>query len=308
MAFSAPRMNPAAAPLWQAMLVAVIGIGSFSVMDGVMKTAAIAAGAFSAMILRNMMAASIMAPFWFRQNSPFPRGTVLRLHVLRGAISSAMGFLFFWGLVRTPLAESIALSFIAPLIALYLAARTLGETVSPAAITGSLLGLAGVLVIAVQKFGAHFSDDARWGLVAILASAVLYAFNLVLQRRQAQLAGPVEVTFFQTAISCGFLLPFAFWHFTLPSLAILGWIMAGAVLTIISLLLLSWAYGQAEAQALVSTEYTAFLWAVLIGWLLHDEQPGLSLLAGAALIVIGCLIAARYGRNGAVDKAAITAQ
>jgi S-adenosylmethionine uptake transporter len=33
-----------------------------------------------------------------------------------------MGLLFFWGIARMPLREAIALSFVAPLIALYLAA------------------------------------------------------------------------------------------------------------------------------------------------------------------------------------------
>jgi S-adenosylmethionine uptake transporter len=47
-----------------------------------------------------------------------------------------MAVLFFYGVVRTPLAEGIALSFIAPLIALYLAAIWLGEPVGRRAVGG----------------------------------------------------------------------------------------------------------------------------------------------------------------------------
>ena len=32
-----------------------------------------------------------------------------------------MGFLFFWGIGRVPLAQAVALAFISPLLALYLA-------------------------------------------------------------------------------------------------------------------------------------------------------------------------------------------
>ena len=46
----------------------------------------------------------------------------------------AMAACFFWGVVRTPLAEGIALSFIAPLVALYLAAVQLGEKIRREAI------------------------------------------------------------------------------------------------------------------------------------------------------------------------------
>ena len=49
------------------------------------------------------------------------------LHLWRGLVVSVMAFLFFWGLARVPLAEAIGLSFIAPLIALYLAAVLLKE-------------------------------------------------------------------------------------------------------------------------------------------------------------------------------------
>jgi S-adenosylmethionine uptake transporter len=66
-----------------------------------------------------------------------------------------------------------------------------------------------------------------------------------------------------------------------------------AVLIAISLMLLSWAYARAEAQALVPLEYTGFIWAALFGWLWFGEVVTLATLAGAALIVVGCLIATR---------------
>ena len=46
--------------------------------------------------------------------------------------------LFFWGLARVPLAQGVALSFIAPLIALYLAALLLKERIERTAILASL--------------------------------------------------------------------------------------------------------------------------------------------------------------------------
>jgi S-adenosylmethionine uptake transporter len=47
--------------------------------------------------------------------------------------------------------------------------------------------------------------------------------------------------------------------------------LLAAVLAIGSMLLLSWAYARAEASYLAATEYTAFLWAALFGWLVFDE-------------------------------------
>jgi len=169
------------------ILFALAGLASFSVMDGVMKAAATAVGPYGAMFWRNLLGAIFMAPIWLRRRRMqgvrgLPGPAVLKLHVLRSAVAGTMAVMFFYGLVRTPLAEAMALSFLAPIIALYLAAVLLGETVGKATIAGSVLALAGVAVIAAGKFGGRYDGEAIKGLVAILLSAVLYAWNLVLQR------------------------------------------------------------------------------------------------------------------------------
>ena len=70
-------------------------------------------------------------------------------------------------------------------------------------------------------------------------------------------------------------------------------LLFAATLAITSMLLLSWAYARAEASYLAATEYTAFLWAMLFGWLFFNESVSWFTLAGAALIVAGCILAAR---------------
>ena len=271
-----------------------LGIALFSVMDGLMKSAALAAGAYNAMLFRSLIGMVLMAPVWKLQGGTWPDAGALKLHALRGAVSGAMATSFFWGLIYLPMAEGIALSFIAPLIALYLAAVLLGETIGKGAILASVLGLAGVAVIAAARLGEReIGAEAAWGIAAILFSAVLYAFNLILQRKQALLAGPAEVALFQTVFVALFLGLAAPWLGVLPSPRALADIGAGAVLAMISLMIISWGYGRAEAQALLPIEYTAFVWAALIGWVMFAEAVTPATLAGAALIVAGCLIAAR---------------
>lgn len=271
-----------------------LGIALFSVMDGLMKSASLAAGAYNAMLFRSLIGMVLMAPVWKLQGGTWPDAGALKLHALRGAVSGAMATSFFWGLIYLPMAEGIALSFIAPLIALYLAAVLLGETIGKGAILASVLGLAGVAVIAAARLGEQdIGENAAWGIAAILFSAVLYAFNLILQRKQALLAGPAEVALFQTVFVGLFLGLAAPWLGALPSPRALADIGAGAVLAMISLMVISWGYGRAEAQALLPIEYTAFIWAALIGWVMFAEAVTPATLAGAVLIVAGCLIAAR---------------
>jgi S-adenosylmethionine uptake transporter len=70
------------------------------------------------------------------------------------------------------------------------------------------------------------------------------------------------------------------------------WLLFAASLAIASHMLLSWAYARAEANYLAATEFTSFLWAALFGWLIFHEALSPYTLAGAALIVAGCLLAA----------------
>lgn len=280
------------------ILVTLLGLAFFGVMDGVMKSASIAVGPYAAMFWRGLIGTAIMAPLWWRQRrragvTGWPSQDVMRVHVLRGFVAVVMAVTFFFGLVRTPMAEAMALTFIAPLIALYLAALLLGEKVSRRAVGGSLLALMGVGVIAAGKLGGNYTRDGVVGLIAILLSAVLYAWNLVLQRRQAQMAAPEEIAFFQAAFGFLFLAPGAVFLAPWPNLATWGVIAAAAVLAMGSLMLLGWAYARAEAQVLVPLEYSAFVWAALVGWVAFSEPVTLRTLCGVALIVAGCLFATR---------------
>lgn len=266
----------------------------FSLMDAAMKSASIAAGVYSALMLRVALGSVLMLPVWLIAGARFPSPPVLKVHALRSVVVAGMAPLFFWGLVRMPLAEAIALSFIAPLIALYLAAVLLGEAIKRKAIAASLLGFAGVLVIAAARLGeAALSVQAGWGIAAVLASAVLYAWNLVLQRQQAQIAGPAEVALFQNLFVAALFLPAAPWLLHWPDASALRDIAASALLALASLMALSWAYARAEAQALVPIEYTGFIWAALFGWLWFGETVSWTTVAGVALIVAACWIAAR---------------
>jgi len=218
----------------------------------------------------------------------------MKIHILRGLLSTVMGFLFFWGLGRVPLAQAIALAFIAPLIALYLAAALLKERVGKRTVAASLLAFCGVMVIFIGQAQADLGREATIGSLAILASAVCYALNIILMRRQALVAGPNEIAFFQSLIVTAVLaalVPLV--GIALPPAGHWPYIFFAAVLATSSLLLLSWAYARAEASYLAATEYTSFLWAALFGWLFFAESVSPFTLAGAAMIIAGCFLAAR---------------
>jgi S-adenosylmethionine uptake transporter len=274
-------------------LVACAGIGSFSLMDAAMKDLSIAIGAYNAVLWRTSLGAVLTGIVFVASKQKWPIPAVLKLHLWRSVIVAAMAVSFFWAIARLHLAEAVGLSFIAPVIALYLAAVLLGEKIGKEAIWASLAGLAGVAIILTGKFSGDYTKDALWGALAVLFSAVLYAYNLILARQQAQQAGPIEIVFFQCLLVSAVLALAAPWFLTPLPITKLPMLTGAATLAIVSLLLLSWAYARAEAQILIPVEYTGFVWAMLFGWIFFSEPVTITTLFGTALIVAGSVIAAR---------------
>lgn len=275
-------------------VAALAGVGFLSLMDAFMKDAALATGAYTATVLRSLFGAAIIAPFWLFRRSGWPARHVLKLHLERGVLSAFMALSFFYALTKLPLAEAIAISFVAPLIALYFARVLLGEQIRRAAILASILGFVGTLVIVGGRIGqGEFDRDTALGLTSLMFSAVLYAYNFVVIRKQSQLAGPVEIATFHSGVGGLVLLLFAPLLWTAPQTESLGAITAAAALTVIGAMAIAWAYARAEAQSLVPIEYSGFLWASLFGWAFFRETVTLTTLAGTVLIVTGCWIATR---------------
>ena len=272
---------------------AVLGIAVFSSMDAVMKVLVIQLGAFTTLFWRTLAGILFTGVIYLPTRKGWPSKATMRVHLIRGAVSSVMAVTFFWGLARVPMAQAIALAFIAPLLALFGAALVLKERIPPRAIIASLIAFAGVGVIMLGQASAAPDPDRFRGTVAILISAVCYAYNIILMRQQALVAGPSEVAFFQSVIVGVIFVCAAPFFASVPAAEHVPGILLAAALATVSLLILAWAYARGEANYLAPTEYTGFVWASLWGWVVFREPVATYTLIGAAMIIAGCLIAAR---------------
>jgi S-adenosylmethionine uptake transporter len=67
-------------------------------------------------------------------------------------------------------------------------------------------------------------------------------------------------------------------------------VVVAALMSSSGTLLFAFAYARGEASYLAVTEYSAFLWAAALGWIVFHEPVSAYTLAGAVLIVGGCLV------------------
>lgn len=289
-----------------AFAVAASGIGLFSVMDAFMKSLVLAMGVYNALFWRTLVSVGIGGAVWAASRPVWPKAAVLRLHLMRGAVTAGMALLFFWGLARVPMAQAITLTYIAPIMALILGAVVLGERVGARVVVASVAALAGVLVVIWGQSREVLGPQAFAGAAAILASAMLYAVNLVIARVQSQAARPAEISFFQSTVVVVILATTAPWLAEVPAAAQWPKLVISAGLATASLLLLAWAYAHGETGYLATTEYTSFVYAAVLGWAIFGEMLSGWTIAGAGVIVAACLYAAnrRDIAQAAVEAAA----
>ena len=287
-------MNRVAQHPLQAFAAALGAVAVLSLMDAVMKHLVLAIGIVAVSVWRAAANMTIATALYLPARDGWPTPARLRIHVARSLIITVMAFLFFWGIARVPLAQAIAVTFIAPLIALLLAALLLHERIGSRSVGGSLVAFAGVVVIVVGQARAQVGSEVLLGTAAIIGSALCYAVNIVLMRHQALAAKPLEINFFQC------LAILVLWIAALPFVGLPHWpgsqwlwVAVAATMSTSGTLLFAWAYARGEASYLAATEYSGFLWAALCGWLVFQERVSLYTLAGAALIVGGCFVAAR---------------
>ena len=287
-------MNRVAQHPVRAFAAALGAVALLSIMDATMKHLVIVIGLLAVSVWRSLANVIISSAIYLPRRAPWPSRRTLAIHVSKGVVVTVMAGLFFWGIGRVPLAQALALTFIAPLIALLLAALFLGEQIGRRTIAGAAGAFGGVLVIVYGQAQARVGTEVLLGSAAIIGSALCYAVNIVMMRWQALNAKPLEINFFQAVTVM------AMW---LCAIAVIGppqlptgqwlWIAAASVLSTLGTLLFAWAYARGPASYLSVTEYSGFLWASALGWLVFGERVSLYTLAGAVLIVAGCLIAAR---------------
>ncbi len=220
------------------------------------------------------------------------------LQVARVFFSTAELFCFYFAVAALPLADVMTYWLAAPIYVAALSPFLLGEKVGWRRWTAVGIGFVGVL-IALKPSSASLTSAAFF---SILGSAA-FAF-MMLSGRQLRNTPDTVLAFWQI-IGAGLAGIVAI--LVTPS----GWIpiQSGFDLSLLALLgivamtahvLVNRALKLADAATVAPLQYTLLLWAVIFGWLIFGDVPQLSIVIGAALIVLSGLYI--FFRENAVKR------
>ncbi|MGX5732731.1 DMT family transporter [Bosea thiooxidans] len=199
---------------------------------------------------------------------------------------------FFYSVSVLPLAEALTLSFLAPVFVALLGGVLLKERIDGRVLQALAFGLAGMLVMVWPRLQGHVSGTSL-GVAAALFAAVSYAFNLILLRSIAVREHPTVIVAFQNVGPALCLAVPAASVFVPMGLSDLACYLAAGVLGVAGHLTLTSAYAKAAAARLAAIEYTALIWASLLGFAFFGEVPLYTTYAGALLIVAGAFAVSR---------------
>lgn len=290
---------PATSPVLP-LLAAAAAAACFVCMDATIKSMAPRYGALQLATLRFVSGAVFAWLIWAWFRSPMPARRQWGSHVLRSGLLLVCLSTYFHALTLLPLAQAVAMSYLAPICVALLAIVVLNERPGGWLFAALALGLAGVaasmgppLLAAWRGATAPGAERQLEGLLAAAGSAVAFAGVIVLARQQARHDALWTILVVQNSLPLLVLGPLAALDWA-PVLAS-DWPRIGLVgaFATSGLLSLTWAFTHIEASRAAPVEYTSFVWAAGLGYLLFGEVPSATTWLSAALIVGGCLLLLR---------------
>jgi drug/metabolite transporter (DMT)-like permease len=266
-------------------LRAASGIAVLSIMDAVIKGMAAFYPIFQVAFLRFACGSLIVAAVVSVMRPGWPNRETVLANSLRSVIAVVTAVSFFYALGQLPLAETLVLSFLSPMFIALFGLLMLKERVDVRIIGAIAIGFAGTLIVVLGQTEEANSARSWTGVAAALTSAVTYALSLVLLRQRAQRDKFLHIVVFQNIGPAILVAPFALFFWQPLDLMHLGWFMLMGLLGFTGHMLMVTAYAKAEAARLAPLEYTALIWAVLIGYGVFSEIPTWATLGGGLLIV-----------------------
>ncbi len=268
------------------------GFFLFSIVDTIAKVLTAEFHPFQIVWSRQLGMVLGVAVLFAMQGRALFRTAHRGLQISRGVLAACSATLFIFAVAYVPIADAVAISFVAPFLVTVLGALVLKEQVGLRRWTAVCIGFVGALVILRPGMGVVHPAA---GLV--LLAAFFFALRQIASRVLGN-ADPTATTVAYTAVTATLIL-------TLPALLVWrtptsafdwGLLALLAALAAVAETLIIRALELTEAVVLAPLHYTLIIWGTGWGWLVFHQLPDLWTWVGAAIIVASGLYTLRRER------------
>jgi drug/metabolite transporter (DMT)-like permease len=211
------------------------------------------------------------------------------LVIVRGLCLAFASISMLMALRLMPVAETVAIIYVTPILVMLVSGTVLGEKVSPLGWLGAGLGFAGVLLIARPGSGLD-----PWGVALSLMNATLatgyHVLTRVLTRTETTMAMMFHTALVGAVVFIGMTLVLQ--TGSVPTVVDTGLMVALGALATLGHLMFTSAYREAPASTLAPVNYMHIAFATLLGWLVFNQLPDALGFTGMALIAAAGLMSA----------------
>lgn len=201
-------------------------------------------------------------------------------HFFRAATGVGGMFCFFYTISHIALAKAVLVKMTVPFFLPLVAWVWLSETVGWRTLAAIAIGFAGVAVI-MQPGGGGATNTV---LLVALGGAALMSLAKVSIRRMADTEPPRRIVFwfgvFSSLISAVTLL----WARPLPDWRDIPWLLAIGFTATLAQIAMTTAYQVARPGQVGVYNYTAVIWAALLGWIFWSETLSTSFWIGTLMV------------------------
>ena len=271
------------------ILFKVMSVCMFMAMASLIKAASGAVPPGEAVFFRSFFALPIILG-WLAMRGELRDGWKVRNpmgHVWRGLVGTcAMGW-GFTGLGLLPLPEVTAIGYAAPLLVVIFAAMFLNEEVRAFRLSAVAMGMIGVLIVLSPRLsvGATLNTSETLGAVVVLMGAVLAALAQVFVRKLVATETTAAIVFWFTVTSSALSLLTLPWGWAWPTPAAWVMLVMAGLLGGIGQIFLTSSYRFADASLVAPFDYTSMILALIVGYVVFDEVPTVTMIAGAAIVI-----------------------
>lgn len=269
---------------------AVTGFAVLSCGDAVVKSMAGDWPPYAVAALRFAIGALGLSVILWRAEGPRAfKPQNWKLQAARGTCLALASACFFSALFIMPMAEAMAIAFLAPILTQAFAGWLLGEEVRPKVYFVSLIALVGVAIILRPNLA-----ELGWAALLPVCSAVFFALTMVLNRASAGQGSALSAQVFIAGF-CAPILIVGAGAAKLSGVPALdfGWpswdVVARCTVVAITASSAHWlAYigtTRAGAAQVAPAIYVQMLVVVVLGWAFFGEVPDWLTLLGAGLII-----------------------
>ena len=257
------------------------GIAGFSIMDAIIKWLTADYSVAQVVALRSWFGLPLLCLFALYEGGLKTLRTRRPLvHVGRYLLVLALSFSFFWALSQMKLVDTIAITFAAPIFITALSVPLLKEPVGLHRWVAISVGFCGVLIMLRPGMGVF-----QWAALVVLGSVVVYALLMITTRAFKSTESTAALMLYpQLGMSLtGIVLAPFFW--VTPSLGDLGLFALAGLFGSVGVMCLTHAFRLGPAAVISPFEYSALIWATLLGFLLWGELPDAITLVGAGIVI-----------------------